>query len=122
MKHYHRMITPILATVLLASSVISCGSDVGTPIETAADTAPAAAESVTEALSDEYEMPDVDYNGETFTIAAMSGIVSLWRAVNYCEIFSAEENGDPLNDAIYKRNLKIAETLNVAIECYPLDD
>ncbi len=122
MKHYHRMITPILATVLLATSVISCGSDVGTPIETAADTAPAAAESVTEAFSAEYEMPDVDYNGETFTIAAMSGIVSLWRAVNYCEIFSAEENGDPLNDAIYKRNLKIAETLNVAIECYPLDD
>ncbi len=117
-----RQLSLLLASLLLAASVISCGSDAQTPTETAQDTAPVTTEAVTDAQPAEYEIPEVDYGGEVFTIAAMSGVVSNWRAVNYCEIFSEGENGDPLNDAIYQRNRKIAETLNVTIECYPLED
>lgn len=124
MKQHHRSISLSLASLLLAASVISCGSDstTATTQEPAENTAPVTTEAVTEGFSTEYDIPEVDYGGETFTIAAMQGIVSLWRAVNYCEIFSEGENGDPLNDAIYQRNRKIEETLNVKIECYPMDN
>lgn len=124
MKRQTRKTSLLLAGLLLAASVSSCGSDTQTPTvqETAQDTTPRATEAVTESYSTEYEIPEVDYNGEAFTIAAMSGVVSLWRAASYCEIYSEGENGDPLNDAIYKRNRKIEETLNVKIDVYPMDD
>ena len=119
----HRTLSLLLASLLLTASVVSCGSDTQTPsTETAQDTTPVTTEAVTEGYSTEYEIPEVDYGGETFTIAAMSGLVSLWRAASYCEIFSEGENGDPLNDAIYQRNRKISETLNVNIEVYPMDN
>ena len=124
MKNTNRPLSLLLASLLLAASVVSCGSDTQTQLtETAADTTPQTTEAVvTESYSTEYTAPEVDYGGETFTIAAMCGVVSLWRAASYCEIYSEGENGDPLNDAIYRRNRKISESLNVDIEVYPMDD
>ena len=125
MKQQKQSLSLLIASLLLAASVISCGSDTQAPqidASTASTTEALTTEAVTEPLSTEYDIPEVDYGGETFTIAAMSGVVSLWRAASYCEIYSEGENGDPLNDAIYQRNRKIAETLNVNIEVYPMDD
>ncbi len=113
-------IMPVL--LLLALSLAACGDSVGTtdavttaPTETAAQT-----EAVTEPA--EYVNPGVDYGGETFTVGAIdyytTGEANNWIACDYCEVFSFEENGEPLNDAIFRRNQLIAETLNTKIELY----
>ena len=107
--------------LIFSSVCTACGDVAETTIETVNQGVDSTA-AITEA-SEEYIAPEVDYGGETFTVGAVAypANASPWKAVSYCEIFSAEENGDPLNDAIYQRNLAISEVLNVTIECYPYE-
>ncbi len=69
----------------------------------------------------EYIVPEVDYDGKTFTIAASDrGNNAAWKAGTYCEADEDEQNGDIINDSIYERNLAVEEELNVKIAKYPI--
>ncbi len=122
MKHTFKYSAILLSALIISSASISCGETSDVTTETTTNV-PVSTEAVTEAVTAEYTAPEVDYAGETFTVGAIALPVnsSPWKAVNYCEIFSSEENGDPLNDAIYQRNLAVSETLNINIECYPYE-
>ncbi len=117
-----------LTLLLLSASLAACG-DTATAGGAEGQTTISAAgsEAVTEAVTEpaEYVDPGVDYGGETVTIGAIdyytTGVVNNWKACDYCEVFSYEENGDPLNDAIFQRNRDVSETLNVAIELYSFE-
>ncbi|MBQ7983852.1 MAG: hypothetical protein IJ302_09785 [Clostridia bacterium] len=118
--------TPVcFLTVLLAAALtVGCAQPADTPgTETTADTA-AVQTTAAQTLPAEYDIPTVDYGGAVFTIAAVdyytTGANNVWKAMNYCEVFSFEENGDPLNDAIYQRNRAVSEELNITIELYSL--
>lgn len=52
------------------------------------------------------ELPDVKYDGYTFTFYGRQGGASE-------ELYVEEENGDTLNDAVYQRNAKIAEKYDI---------
>lgn len=122
MKRTYKHPAMLLAALIFSSACTACGDTAHIPAETTnSDTVSTTA--VTEPAAPEYTAPEVDYAGETFTIGAIAlpENSSPWKAVDYCEIFSSEENGDPLNDAIYQRNLAVSEALNVNIECYPYE-
>ena len=102
----------LLASLLLASTLISCGSSGdNTPVVTEAQNNTAAVE--TEAAETEavypYETPDL--NGYTLRVLS-SG--HLWDM--YQEVDVTETNGEVLNDAVYNRNRKVESKLNCAFE------
>ncbi len=71
----------------------------------------------------EYTDPGKDYEGATFTTAAIdyySQGGGNWVCQNYCEAYTDETTGEILNDAIYERNEKVSETLNVKMATFSL--
>ena len=124
-KNNIAVLTSLLcALVLTASACGEAASPVSAPDDgNTADTAALQAE--TEApVPAEYTAPGHDYGGETITLAAVDYYTNhnggVWRAADYCEVFSSGENGDPINDAIYRRNQMLAETLNVKVELFSI--
>ena len=109
----------VLSLMLLAALLLSaCGSDAPAP---SGDTTAATADTtVGETISDEYKVPDVDYGGATFTILDYDTEEYFWQAATYSDIRADEESGEPVNDAQYKRNLKVQELLNIKLETYPV--
>lgn len=103
----------LLITLLLAS----CGSG-----DSSADTDTSTANGDTTASDPaaEYQSPGIDYGGATFTILDYDTEEYFWQAATYSDICADEESGDPVNDAQYKRNIKVEEELNINLETYPV--
>jgi len=110
----------ILTSIILASmitSLIACSSDGGNSVETTAEnavTSNAAAEtepqdslSACKAISD--GVPDLDLGGEDYRIFYQQ------RYTTDAIPPDGEENGDIINDAIYKRNRTVEERFNVKV-------
>ena len=75
------------------------------------------------ALSD--DLTPADYNGYNFRILYRNGCVRQnWNAydVHEIEIATAAENGDVINDALYKRNKTVEDRFNVNIVGLPYPD
>lgn len=112
-----RLLTLILA-LLLATS---CGNGAISETDTENENTPVA-ETELETEVSEYVSPDVDYEGATFTVAAIDYTISgggAWEASNYCEAYS-DATGEVLHDAIYQRNLAVMEELNIDLQTYSL--
>ena len=108
-----------LAVLLVMSSVCACGGESGTP---AADTAaltdsPGQTETAEAETQPSFDpmIEAVDYGGTHVGILTP-------QTDSYCRLIddiSAEtENGNALNDAIYRRNSKIMEKYNVVFDVY----
>ena len=124
MKRTIRLTAAILALSML---LLSCASAQPEEEETepAAVVLPEtpAAENAPETDPPEYVTPGSDYDGATFTTAAIdyySQGGGNWVAQNYCEAYTDETTGEILNDAIYERNEMVQDTLNVKMETYSL--
>ncbi|MHC1695781.1 MAG: extracellular solute-binding protein [Eubacteriales bacterium] len=105
----------ILAALLLLSllvSLVSCAGTADTVSTTAAgqgDTT--AAQSATEDIAP--DLPSYDFGGEELRfLVKEEGGVGRWTSI---EIYSEEENGEVINDAVYKRNSIIEDKYNVKI-------
>ena len=67
----------------------------------------------------DYDLPEKDFGNYNFRIISRSENANLhWW--NY-DISSDEENGDPINDAVYSRNKKVEELYNITIKNIPDD-
>ncbi len=110
MKHNH-LTAALLLTSLLAASLVSCGGDdPTTTITTQADTTPAT-EAVTEAVRVTADLPAKDFGGAEFTFyGRIYG--NVWSAT---DLFSHEEDGEQINDAIYARTMYIEDTYNITM-------
>ncbi len=105
-----------LAMLLSASTAVSCASD--NTEEKTVDTAVATdttANAETETTRENYPdtLPALDFGGETVVIHA--------RGDSLGEVFSEEMTGEVVNDAVYNRNQKVEERLNVKIDVYAAD-
>ena len=117
---YRRSLSALLALLLLVPSIVSCspsgsGADT-TDTNTLGTDNPAGGISVS-ADDEETEVPLTlparDFGGQNFHFYVM-GIER--NANNYSvEIFSEEQNGEVINDAVYNRNLILADTWNYTI-------
>ena len=65
-----------------------------------------------------YEVPDLDCGGYTFTSVVREGAV-YWKSV---DMYAGEENGEPINDAVYKRNRFLEDKFNINIQEIRRDD
>lgn len=125
MKRTSKSLAFLLALVMLLSSCASTAPETDGTAEDGTSASPTAA--AEEAAADEteppeYTAPEVDYDGATFTTAAVdyySQGGGVWTAQDYCEAYS-DLTGDPLNDAIYERNNQVSEELNVNMVPYTL--
>ena len=102
----------VISTILLFAAIlcsVSCGEDSAqTDVKkTETKAAETTAEAVTEELLYKADyLPDADYNGYVF------------RTVTVPEfpVAMAAEDGDVINDSIYKRNRIISERYNISFE------
>ena len=110
-----RTVLLILCAALLCSTM-SCGE---TAPETADTTAAAAEDTTTVPAETELkpDLPDVNYKGADFTI--LNGNTTTWMTI--AKVTAEEENGEAINDAIYKRNLAVEEKYGVNIVEVPSD-
>ena len=101
----HRTFSMILAALLAAGTLTSCGGDApaGSSDTTAADATSAVPETTRDTLD-----PTLDFGGETVVIYCPNDLSIVE--------FNAEQTGDVVNDAVYKRNIDVQERLNVNFE------
>lgn len=67
-----------------------------------------------------YNKPDVDFGGAEFTFMDYDTEEYFWQAATYSDINTDGENGEPINDAQYKRNLQVEEELNITLKTHPV--
>lgn len=126
MKRTTKSLAFLLALVMLLGSCASTAPENTDAPEDGTSVTPtvSAEEAEEETEPPEYTSPGVDYDGATFTTAAVdyySQGGGVWTAQDYCEAYS-DLTGDPLNDAIYERNNQVSEELNVNMVPYSLKD
>ena len=103
--------TALLLAAMLTAALASCGGDTpAASTETKADTAPVA-EAVTEAPRITADLPAKDFGGEEFTFYGRI-YDNVWSA---SDLYSHEEDGEQINDAIYARTMYIEDTYNVKL-------
>ncbi|MFA6948992.1 MAG: hypothetical protein WCQ72_08425, partial [Eubacteriales bacterium] len=108
MKTINKLTLCALICAMLCSFAAGCADDSPQNAETAATGAPdtSAAETSEQTLSD--SVPELDFQGYTFKMLMRND--TGWIA----DMYSEELNGEIMNDAVYKRNLKITERFDLA--------
>lgn len=118
----NKIISIFLALMALTGSVLtSCGenteaANTNTVNTDTVSTVEEAAETTTEP---EYKNPEVNYDGREFIFSAWKTDKPNWVATSYFEAEATEQNGDLINDAIYRRNMEVEELLGVEITAKP---
>ena len=97
-----RNISMMLCLSLIAASAVSCagGSD-RSPTETQQTTEPVVTEEV-------IPLPEADFGAADFKI--------LTAAEQWQDFYIADETGDAINDAVFKRNRSVEERYNVTLD------
>ena len=110
----------ILPAALLATAQLLCACQSGAaPVSDSSSTGDTTSSEPIETKA-EYTSPGVDYGGAEFTILDYDTDEYFWQAATYSDIHAEEENGDPINDAQYKRNRQVEEELNITLKTYPV--
>lgn len=103
----------LLVLSLLSSTLAGCGENAAETTADVQDTAdPAQVEAAAETEAETEltaNLPDVNYDGYTFTILTLDDYSSRYH------LTAEEMTGEPLNDSTYERNAKIAEDIGVEI-------
>lgn len=112
-----RIIISILAVLLLVQTLVSCGDSSQSESETSAaqQTEETTLAAETEAAETKLtaDLPDKDFGGKPFTVLGLDH--NTYEFFDNFEIYAESENGEIVNDAVYKRNLEIEEKYNVKI-------
>ncbi|MBR4960064.1 MAG: hypothetical protein IKY52_04130 [Clostridia bacterium] len=116
---YRRSVSALLALLLLVPSIVSCspsgsGEDTTDTNTLGTENTGGISTSADQTEPEEpLDLPDRDFDGQNFHFFVM-GIER--NANNYSvEIYAEEQTGEVINDAVYTRNLSLAETYNFTI-------
>ncbi len=107
-----KILAMLLAALLTASAITSCGGGEGTETTpSAAETTPAETEPEETEITD--DLPEgLAFTGESFTILSREDLQ--WEN----EMCTDELSGDIVNDAIYNREITVEERLDVEISAF----
>ena len=114
MKRKKTQAVCVLFLVMLG--LASCGGQTASPAEpkeTQSSGENAQTETVTEETGVKIEPEDM--GGITVTFLGVEPHGKDWVVNTYSEAFAEKENGDPINDAIYRRNMEVEEACNIHI-------
>jgi hypothetical protein len=123
-KKFICLIVIILATVIFTSGFLaSCGDksvkDANAPTaanaENDADDAAPGVEDTANKLTAP-NLPDTDWKGKVITFIVRGPDFNEWESQ---DIYVEEENGEPVNDAVYKRNAILEDRYNFIIKQFP---
>ncbi|MCL2159527.1 MAG: extracellular solute-binding protein [Oscillospiraceae bacterium] len=65
--------------------------------------------------------PGVDYGGYEFTILGYDGAAEgTWQIAAISEIIAEVDSGEPINDALYRRNTEVEELYNITFGIVPI--
>ena len=106
----------LLAAMLPLSSLLtSCGGAQEKPTQGDAETTAAIAETTAETEPEvlKPDLPDTDWGGEELLILGRTHDTRE-QFINF-EIYAESENGDVVNDAVYRRNRTLEDKYNVSI-------
>ena len=109
MKHTNLRILLLAALLTASLSVIACGgSEVSTPAETTGADISDETDASTETQSPyKLTLPDdLDFGGTDVYIYG-------WQTYESIEFYAESENGDIVNDSVFRRNQSVEENLNV---------
>lgn len=109
-----RIISAVLFILVLCLISASCG---GKTVDTAVTTAQTAGSEETAGGAPEPDVPASDFGGYAFRIMARGTEHEKFTAI---DIVSEGVNGEPVNDAVYERNLRISENFNAAVTNVPV--
>lgn len=115
-----RFLLFILICALILSSLVSCNppkEDDGTSPTVGSDTITTAGETTTEELMP--DLPDNRFDGYEMKFYVRNEKHVIFAAR---DIFSEGETGEPINDAVYKRNRKIEEKYGIKISQTAVQD
>ncbi len=101
----------LLVTLLGTAACASSGE--GTTVTDAPEQTTAAAETEPAETRLHDSVPDKDFGGKTFDILTAGNWNNEWTEIY--DFQAEEENGEPINDAVFKRNLAVEERFNVEI-------
>ncbi len=117
-----------LCAALAAAFVIlsACGEAASAPAQDgtqapAAEPASETAAETTEAPEIMPDLPEMDFGGAKFVVVSpvLAGDMA---DANTRDITAAEENGENLNDAVYRRNMFMLDACNIVIEEHKTND
>nr|MBQ4319512.1 hypothetical protein [Clostridia bacterium] len=111
-----KFITSLLLIAMLTTSLISCGGGgTGTPADTTAPQDTTAAETTTVAETSPLDnLPDKKFDGYEFRILSRNPERGWkWESI---DIASENENGEPINDAVFTRNRELEEEYDVKVK------
>ncbi|MCL2517047.1 MAG: hypothetical protein FWF15_00660 [Oscillospiraceae bacterium] len=115
-----KKLTAIFLVIMLISVFSSCSADPSSQVNNRSDNADKISDDTT-APSEFQPIAGLNYDGYEFRILDYDGsIQSLWYASSVNEVAPAEQNGDPINDEIYARNILVEDLYNVKINIVPL--
>ncbi|MBE6611035.1 MAG: extracellular solute-binding protein [Ruminococcaceae bacterium] len=103
--------TSILLLMAMLAAV-SCG-DSGTTADTTASTDSTTTAAPVETGIPEPELPEKDYGGAEFTFLMRGRTASSYKQIY---IYTDEQNGEVINDAVYDRNRAVEEKFNIDIQ------
>ena len=116
---YKKILSLLLLIIIMAAFIIACANDSGGNNDDTKETSSADDDGIVDenkpwTFGDVWKklddnLPDKNYNGESFNILTMD--------YQYADlsIIADEQNGDVLNDAIYKRTSNVEEEYNIVI-------
>jgi hypothetical protein len=112
-----------LSLALFIAFLFSCGSDGAENTGVQNDSENGAAIQATDAETIEqitYEVPELDCGGYTFKAVVRDGYMGMyWVTV---DMYAEAENGEPINDAVYRRNMMLEQKFNISIQEIRQDD
>ena len=122
MRYFIKIVILLILSSFIASALVVCApNEVPSGSEnTQSDKAENQNAETTAAEKILPELPDANYNGDTFTF-----LDSEYDANGYWgsyDIYAAEETGDPINDAVFRRNRTVEEKLNINISEFRTTD
>jgi len=73
-------------------------------------------------IQSEFTPPDgIDYGGYKFRILGYDGeATGTWQIAAISEIIAEEETGEPIHDAVYRRNKEVEELYNITFDIVPV--
>lgn len=104
-----------LLALLLSANIVSCGTGTQHGANTSgSDDVTTEPESTTEPVdpASVLELPDSDFKGREFRVLGNEGSYPQW---NNFEIYAESENGDVVNDAVFRRNRAVEDRYNVKV-------
>lgn len=66
-------------------------------------------------IDEEYKMKKANYDGYDFRILCVETLDGSWVGNLVSEVEATEQNGEPMNDAVYARNMELEEAYNVNV-------